>query len=153
MSGGDGCHADRVFVYILVKILSRKTVVASLQGHNPRLDIEIEQELLPDNLDVVAGYYVWPTNIFYRLLSSLPSIPLVGQTAQHTSLGRTDGRSSVRLCILRAIPQVVQPSNALRLRLLRVWIHVGIGRIPIHVTIVNILRLRLTIGSDQGREV
>jgi hypothetical protein len=31
--------------YILANILSGKTVVASLQGHNPRLDIEIAQEL------------------------------------------------------------------------------------------------------------
>src|SRR4029077_15531773 len=94
---GDGHHADRVFIYVLVKVLSGKTVVASLQGHNPRLDIEIAQELFPDNLDVAAGYHVWPTNIFSSLLSSLPPIPLVGQTAQHTRLGRTDSRSSVRL--------------------------------------------------------
>ena len=80
-----------------------------------------------------------PTGIFSRLMSSLPPIPFVGQAAQHASLGGTDGRSSVGFAVLRAIPEVVQPSNALELRLLRAWIHVGIGEIPIHVTIVNIL--------------
>src|SRR6478672_7324405 len=106
---GDGYHADRVFVYILVKILSSKAVVANLEGHNPRLDIEIAQELFPDDLDVAAGYHVWATGIFSRLLSSLPPIPFVGQAAQHASLGGTDGRSSVGLGALRAIPEVVQP--------------------------------------------
>jgi hypothetical protein len=46
----------------------------------------------------------------------------------------------------------VQPSNALKLRLLGVWIHVGVGEIPKYVTVVNILRLRLTIGKVVTKE-
>ena len=60
---------------------------------------------------------------------------------------------SVGLGALRTIPQVVQPSNALELRLLGVWIHVGIGEISKHVTIVKIFGFGLAIGSHEGREV
>src|SRR4029434_9565106 len=74
---GDGYHADRVFIYILVKILSGKAVVANLEGHYPRLDIEIAQELFPDDLDVAAGYHVWRTGIFSRLMWSRQPSPFV----------------------------------------------------------------------------
>src|SRR4029077_16761932 len=75
---GDRHHADRVFVYILVKMLSGKPVVTRLQRHNPRLDVEIAQKLFPDDLDIAAGYHIWPAGILSRLLSSRPPIPFVG---------------------------------------------------------------------------
>ena len=134
-------------------MFSGKPVIAWLHRHNPWLDVEIAQKLFPDNLHVAAGYHIWPAGILSRLLSSLSPIPLVGQAAKHTGLGRTDSRSSIRLRVFRTIPQVVQPSNALGLRVRSVWIHVGIREIPIHVLIVKTFCLRLTIGSHERREV
>src|SRR6516164_7649817 len=72
---GDRHHADGVFVYILIKVLGGKPVIARLQRHNPRLDVEIAQKLFPDDLDVAAGYHVWATGVLSDLLSSLPPIP------------------------------------------------------------------------------
>ena len=60
---GDREHTDRAFVYIVVKMLSGKPVIARPQRHNPRLDVEIAQKLFPDNLDVAAGYHIWSTGI------------------------------------------------------------------------------------------
>jgi hypothetical protein len=54
---------------LLIKVLGGKPVIARLQRHNPRLNVEIAQKPFPDDLDVAAGYHVWTT----RILSGLPS--------------------------------------------------------------------------------
>ena len=82
--GGD---ADRVLVHVRLDVLGADRVLALLERHDPRLDVEVAAELLPHDVHVAAEHEVRPVGGLAVRLAALAPLPLERQRAQHDRLG------------------------------------------------------------------
>ncbi len=82
--GGD---ADRVLVDVRLDVLGADRVLALLERHDPRLDVEVAAELLPHDVHVAAEHEVRPVGGLAGRLAPLAPLPLERQRAQHDRLG------------------------------------------------------------------
>ena len=70
----DGGDADRVLVDMGLDVLGSDHVLVVLQRHDPRFDVEVAAELLPDHVNVAAEDQVRLVDRLARRLRDAPSI-------------------------------------------------------------------------------
>ena len=91
MAGEGGAEhrrdADRVLVDVGLDVLGADRVLVLLEGHDPRLDVEVAAELLPHDVHVAAEHEVRAVGGLARGLAALAPLPLERQRAQHDRLG------------------------------------------------------------------
>ena len=143
----DCYNTNRVLVDIVIQPLGSQSIVARLQRHDARLDVKVTHKLFPNDLNISAGKHVRPAHIFSSFLPRLAPIPFVGEAGEHAGFRGANGRSTIGFGLFRTIPEVMQPLYALELRFFRVGVHIGIGEVPKHAGIVNILRLGLACSA------
>ena len=97
----DGGDADRVLVDVRLDVLGADRVLLGLQRDDPRLDVEVAAELLPDDVHVAAEHQVGPVGRLARRLTPLAPVPLQRQRPEHDRLRRALGARAGRLARAR----------------------------------------------------
>ena len=146
--GGD---ADRVLVEVGLHVVRADRVLALLQRDDPRLDVEVAAELLPDHVDVTAEHQVRPGRGEPGCLPALLPLPLQRQRAEHDRLRRPLGAAAGRLA--RGVEQVRQHPHAALLDLGRDRVLGVVDEVAVQVLGDDALRLRLHPGRHEGRQV
>ena len=143
--------ADRVLVDVRLDVLGPDRELVALQRDDPRLDVEVAAELLPDHVHVAAEHQVRPVRRLARGLAARAPLPLQRQRAEHDRLRRALGPRPDRLAG-RVVQVGEHPDAALldhrRLRILGV-----IDVVAVQVVGDHLLRLGLHPGRDERREV
>ena len=78
--------ADRVLVHVRLDVVGADRVLALLERHDARLDVEVAAELLPHDVHVAAEHEVRPIGGLAVRLPPLAPLPLERQRAQHDGL-------------------------------------------------------------------
>ena len=121
------------------------------ERHDPRLDVEVAAELLPDDVHVAAEDQV---GVRRRppggLLPGAP-VPLQRQGAEHDRLGRALGARPGGLA--RRVEQVGEHPDAALLDLGRARVLGVVDEVAVQVLGDDPLRLRLHPGGDEGGQV
>jgi hypothetical protein len=147
----DRGDTDRVLVDVGLDVLGPDRVLARLQGDDPRLDVEVAAELLPDDVHVASEDEVRPVGRLPLGLTPLAPLPLQRERAEHDRLGGA-------LCpgpggLARRIEQFGQHVDAALLdlgghRILRV-----IDEVPKEVLVDHDAGLWLHPGGHERRQV
>ena len=89
--------ADRVLVDVRLDVLGADRVLVGLQRDDPRLDVEVAAELLPDDVHVAAEDQVRLVGVLAGRLAALAPLPLQRQGAEHDRLRGALGAGAGRL--------------------------------------------------------
>ena len=146
--GGD---ADRVLVDVRLHVLGADRVLVLLQGDDPRLDVEVAAELLPDDVHVAAEHQVRPVDRRARRGAPLAPLPLQRQRAEHDRLGGALGARAGRLA--GGVEEVGQHADAALLDLGRLRVLGVVDEVAVEVVGDQPLRLGLHPGGHEGGQV
>jgi hypothetical protein len=143
--------ADRVLIDVRLDVLGADRVLARLQGHDPRLDVEVAAELLPDHVDVATEDQVGLVGGLSRRLAALAPLPLQRQRAEHDRL-----RGSLRPstgCLAGGVEELGEHLNAALLDLGGHRVLGVVDEVPVQVLVDDPACLRLHPGGDEGGQV
>ena len=150
--GAEDAHdPDRVLVEVRLHVVGADRVLALRQRHDPRLDVEVAAELLPDDVHVAPEDQVGPVDREVRGLPAFPPLPLQRERAQHDRLGRALGPAPGGLA--RSVEQVGQHPDAPLLDLRRDRVLRVVDEVAVQVLRDDPLRLRLHPGGDERGQV
>ena len=127
----DGGHADRVLVDVRLHVLGADRVLVGLERDDPRLDIEVAAELLPDDVDVAAEDEVWLVCRSSSGFTALSPLPLEREGAEHDGLRRSLGPRSGRLAW--RVEEVGEHPDAALLDLRRLRVLGVVDEVPVEV--------------------
>ena len=146
-----GRDADRVLVHVRLDVLGADRVLALLERHDPRLDVEVAAELLPHDVHVAAEDEVRPVRGLPVRLAPLAPLPLERQRAQHDGLG---GPLRARAGGLAGrVEEVGQHPDAPLLDLGRARVLGVVDEVAVQALGDDPLRLRLHPRGHERREV
>ena len=126
-------------------------VYLPLKGHDPRLDVEVAAELLPDDVDVAAEDEVRPVGRLAGGLAPLAPVPLQGQGTEHDRLRGALGPRADRLA--GGVEEVGKHPDAALLDLGGPRVLGVIDEVAVEVLRDDPLRLGLHPGGHEGGEV
>ncbi len=147
----DGGDADRVLVEVGLDVLGADRVLALGQRHDPRLDVEVAAELLPDDVDVAAEDEVRGVGRLARGFAALAPFPLQREGAEHDRLRRALGAGAGGLA--GGIEEVGEHPHAALLDLGRDRVLGVVDEVAVEVRGDQALGLGLHPGGDEGRQV
>jgi hypothetical protein len=143
--------ADRVLVDVRLDVLGADRVLPRLQGHDPRLHVEVTAELLPDDVDVAAEHQIRGVGGLSVRLAVLAPLPLQRQGAEHDRLRRALSARAGGLS--RCMEELGEHANAALLDLESLGILGVIDEVAVEVLLDHPPRFRLHPGRDEGGEV
>jgi hypothetical protein len=146
--GGD---ADRVLVEVGLDLLGPDHVPVLLERHDPRLDVEVAAELLPDHVHVAAEDQVGLVERLRLGFAALLPFPLQREGAEHDRLRGPLGASAGRLA--RRVVEVGEHADAALLDLGRDRVLGVVDEVAVKVFADDPLSLGLHPGGDEGRQV
>ena len=146
--GGD---PDGVLVDVRLDVLGPDRVLAGLERHDARLDVEVPAELLPDDVHVAAEHEVRAVRRPTLGRATRAPVPLQRQRPQHDRLGRPLGTGPRRLP--GRVEEVGQHPDAALLDLRRARVLGVVDEVAVQVRRDELLRLRLHPRRDERREV
>ena len=132
-------------------VVGADRVLARLQRHDPRLDVEVAAELLPDDVHVAAEHQVRARRRRAGGLAALAPVPLQGETAEHDRLGRSLGPGARRLA--GRVEEIGEHPDAALLDLGRAGILGVVDEVAVQVRGDDLLGLRLHPRRHEGRQV
>ena len=147
----DGGDADRVLVDVRLDVLGPDHVLVLAQADDPRFDVEVAAELLPDHVDVAAEDEVRLVDRQARRLAALLPLPLQRERAEHDRLRGALGAAAGRLA--GRVEEVGEHPDAALLDLGRDRVLGVVDEVAVQVLGDDPLRLRLHPGGDEGGEV
>ena len=147
----DRGDADRVLVDVRLDVLGADRVLARLQGDDPRLDVEVAAELLPDDVHVAAEDQVRRVGGLARGLAPLAPLPLQRQGSEHDRLRGALGARSRGLA--RRVEELGQHPDAALLDLERLRVLGVVDEVPVEVLVDHLPRLGLHPGGNEGGQV
>ena len=122
-----------------------------LQRHDPRLDVEVAAELLPDHVHVAAEDQVRLVGRLAVGLARAAPLPLQRQGAEHDRLRGALGAGAGRLA--GGVEEVGEHADAALLDLGRDRVLGVVDEVAVEVLGDDPLRLGLHPGRDEGRQV
>ncbi len=143
--------ADRVLVDVGLDVLGADRVLARLKGDDPRLDVEVAAELLPDDVDVAAEDQVRAVGGLAGGLPALPPLPLQRQRPEHDRLRGALGAGPSRLA--GSVEELGQHPDAALLDLERLRVLGVVDEVAMQVLLDQQPRLGLHPGGDEGGQV
>ncbi len=146
-----GRDADRVLVHVRLDVLGPDRVLALLERHDARLDVEVAAELLPDHVHVAAEHEVRRVRGLAGRLAALAPLPLERERAQHDRLRGPLRARSGRLA--RRMEEVGQHPDAALLDLGRARVLRVVDEVAVQALGDDPLRLGLHPGGHERREV
>jgi hypothetical protein len=146
-----GGHADRVLVDVRLHVFGADRVLVLLQRDDPRLDVEVAAELLPDDVDVAAEDEVRPVDGLAGRLAPLAPLPLQGQGAEHDRLRRALCPGAGRLP--GRVEQVGQHADAALLDLGRLRVLGVVDEVAVQVVGDEPAGLGLHPCGHEGRQI
>ena len=143
--------ADRVLVDVRLDVLRADRVLTRLEGHDPRLHVEVAAELLPDHVHVPAEDQIRGVRGLAGRLTALAPLPLQRECSEHDRLRRA----------LRARPrglagrmeELGQHPDAALLDLEGLGVLGVVDEVAMEVVVDHPPRLRLHPGGDEGGQV
>jgi hypothetical protein len=123
----------------------------ALERDDPRLDVEVAAELLPDDVHIAAEHQVRPVGWLPRRLATRAPLPLQRQRAEHDRLRRALGTRAGRFS--RRVVEVSKHADAALLDLRRLRILGVVDVVAVQVLRDHPLSLGLHPRGDEGREV
>ncbi len=146
--GGD---ADRVLVDVGLHVLGADRVLVGLQRHDPRLDVEVAAELLPDDVHVAAEDEVRLVGRLARRLAALAPLPLQRQGPEHDRLRGALGAGAGGLA--GGVEEVGEHADAALLDLGGLRVLGVVDEVAVQVLGDDLLRLGLHPGGHERRQV
>ena len=146
--GGD---PDGVLVDVRLDVVGADRVLARLERHDARLDVEVAAELLPDDVHVAAEHEVRAVRRAALGRATRAPVPLQRQRPQHDRLGRALGAGPRRLA--GRVEEVGEHPDAALLDLRRARVLGVVDEVAVQVRRDDLLRLRLHPRRDERREV
>ena len=126
-------------------------VLALLQRHDPRFDVEVAAELLPDHVHVAAEDQVRLVDRLRCGFAALLPLPLQRERAEHDRLRGSLRAGAGRLA--GGVVEVGEHADAALLDLGRDRVLGVVDEVAVEVLGDQALRLRLHPGRDEGRQV
>jgi hypothetical protein len=147
----DGGDADRVLVDQRLDVLGADHVFVFPQRHDPRLDVEVAAELVPDDVDIAAVDEVRLLDREPGGFAALLPFPLQRERAEHDRLRGALGAGAGRLA--GSVVEVGEHADAALLDLGRDRVLGVVDEVAVEVLGDDPLRLRLHPGGDEGGQV
>ena len=132
-------------------VLGPDRVLAFLQRHDPRFDVEVAAELLPDHVHVAAEDQVRLVDRLRFGFAALLPLPLQRERAEHDRLRGSLGAGAGRLA--GGVVEVGEHADAALLDLGRDRVLGVVDEVAVEVLGDQALRLGLHPGGDEGRQV
>ena len=132
-------------------IVRADRVLARLQRHDPRLDVEVAAELLPHDMHIAAEHQIRARGGGSGGLAAFAPVPLEGQTTEHDRLGRSLGSGAGGLA--GRVEQIREHPDAALLDLGGAGILGVVDEVAVQVRGDDLLRLRLHPGRHESGQV
>ena len=143
--------ADRVLVDVGLDVLGADRVLVGLERDDPRLDVEVAAELLPDDVHVAAEDQIRLVGGLAGRLAPLAPLPLQRERAQHDRLRRALRTGARRLA--GGVEEIREHPDAALLDLRGARVLGVVDEVAVEAVGDDLAGLRLHPGGDEGRQV